>query len=85
MGETGPVPVTHWPQVSIKLDPAARGMWQTRLCGPRDAERAEPRFGRSSNRAAESDAQLLAAVQRTPGGEGGRKNTPISASALCVL
>lgn len=25
--ETGPVPVTHWPQVSVKLDLAARGMW----------------------------------------------------------
>lgn len=25
--ETGPVPVTHWPQVSIKPALAARGMW----------------------------------------------------------
>lgn len=25
--ESGPVPVTQWPQVSIKVNLAARGMW----------------------------------------------------------
>lgn len=48
----------------------------------RDPERAASNGDQGSNVTAESDVQLLATVQVTPGGEDHRKYTRISASGF---